>query len=353
MRDSEGGAGPHGEREGWRVGTGADNRAGVAGQTVLITGGTGSFGNRVASHLSALNPRRILVYSRDEKKQWEMQQRLPDFDYLIGDVRDPARLREAMRGVDLVFHAAALKQVPSCEAYPYEAFQTNTVGSHNVCEAALQAGVRTVVALSTDKAVKPVNAMGMSKAMMEKIVCSKNQIPVDTKFCCVRYGNVMGSRGSVIPLFRKQIEAGGPVTLTVGHMTRFLMTLDESVDLVVHAMTRATGGEIFVRKAPAATVSDLARALIAKYAEGSDIPVRTIGIRPGEKVDEVLVNEYEIQRALETDDFFTIYPEYRVPAVTSRYAVGSEYTSANTRRVSDPVEIGGLLDRVGLVEYYI
>ena len=325
----------------------------IAGRTILITGGTGSFGNRVASHLASLNPSRIVVYSRDEKKQWEMQQRFPDFDYVIGDVRDPDRLLDVMRGVDLVFHAAALKQVPSCEAYPYEAFQTNTVGSHNVCEAALRAGVHTVVALSTDKAVKPVNAMGMSKAMMEKIVCAKNQAPRSTRFCCVRYGNVMGSRGSVIPLFRKQIEAGGPVTLTVGHMTRFLMTLDESVDLVVHAMTHARGGEIFVRKAPAATVADLARALICRYAGGADIPVRTIGIRPGEKVDEVLVNEYEIQRALETETYYTIFPEYRVPAVTSRYPVGYEYTSANATRVSDPEEIGALLDRVGLVEYYI
>jgi FlaA1/EpsC-like NDP-sugar epimerase len=331
----------------------ATDTVGIAGQTVLITGGTGSFGNRVASHLSALGPRRIRIFSRDEKKQWEMQQRLPDFDYIIGDVRDPERLRGALRGVDLVFHAAALKQVPSCEAYPYEAFLTNTVGSHNVCEAALRAGVRAVVALSTDKAVKPVNAMGMSKAMMEKIVCSRNQVPLDTRFCCVRYGNVMGSRGSVIPLFRKQIEAGGPVTVTVGQMTRFLMTLDQSVDLVVHAMAHAEGGEIFVRKAPAATVADLARALIAKYGGGSDIPIRTVGIRPGEKIDEVLVNEYELQRAQETDDYFTIYPEYRAPQVASRYAVGTEYTSANTQRLVDPAEIGALLDRVGLVEYYI
>jgi len=325
----------------------------VTDRTILITGGTGSFGNRVATHLASLNPRRIIVFSRDEKKQWEMHQRFPDFDYVIGDVRDADRLLQAMRGVDLVFHAAALKQVPSCEAYPYEAFQTNTVGSHNLCEAALRAGVHTVVALSTDKAVKPVNAMGMSKAMMEKIVCAKNQASIDTRYCCVRYGNVMGSRGSVIPLFRKQIEAGGPVTLTVPQMTRFLMTLDESVDLVVHAMTQAGGGEIFVRKAPAATVVDLASALILKYGGGADIPVRTIGIRPGEKVDEVLVNEYEIQRSLESDRYFTIYPEYRVPAVTTRYPVGYEYTSANATRVSDPVDIGALLDRVGLVEYYI
>jgi UDP-N-acetylglucosamine 4,6-dehydratase/5-epimerase len=327
--------------------------SGIAGQTVLITGGTGSFGNRVAAHLSALGPRRIRIFSRDEKKQWEMQQRLPDFEYIIGDVRDPERLRTALRGVDLVFHAAALKQVPSCEAYPYEAFQTNAVGSHNVCEAALRAGVRTVVALSTDKAVKPVNAMGMSKAMMEKIVCSRNQVPLDTRFCCVRYGNVMGSRGSVIPLFRKQIEAGGPITMTVGHMTRFLMTLDESVDLVVHAMSHAEGGEIFVRKAPAATVADLAKALITKYGGRKKIPVRTVGIRPGEKIDEVLVNEYELQRAGETKDYFTIHPEYRVPPGTSHYPVGTEYTSANTRRLTSSEEIGALLDRVGLVEYYI
>jgi UDP-N-acetylglucosamine 4,6-dehydratase/5-epimerase len=325
----------------------------VAGKTILITGGTGSFGNRVAAHLAAFEPRRIIIYSRDEKKQWEMQQRFSEFSYMIGDVRDPGRLREAMRGVDLVFHAAALKQVPSCETYPYEALQTNTIGSHNVCEAALRAGVQTVVALSTDKAVKPVNAMGMSKALMEKIVCSRNQAALDTRFCCVRYGNVMGSRGSVIPLFRKQIESGGPVTLTVPQMTRFLMTLDESVDLVVHAMANAKGGEIFVRKAPAATVEDLARALIMKYGNGVDIPVRVIGIRPGEKVDEVLVNEYEVQRAVETDDYFTIHPEYRGPAIASRYPVGYEYTSANTRRVSRPEEIGALLDRVGLVEYYI
>jgi UDP-N-acetylglucosamine 4,6-dehydratase len=325
----------------------------IADRLILITGGTGSFGNRVAAHLAALGPRRIIIYSRDEKKQWEMQQRFPEFSYMIGDVRDPERLSQAMRGVDLVFHAAALKQVPSCEAYPYEAFQTNTIGSHNVCEAALRAGVKAVVALSTDKAVKPVNAMGMSKAMMEKIVCSRNQAALDTRFCCVRYGNVMGSRGSVIPLFRKQIEAGGPVTITVPQMTRFLMTLDESVDLVVHAMANAEGGEIFVRKAPAATVEDLARALIMKYGGGVDIPVRVIGIRPGEKVDEVLVNEYEIQRAIESEEYFTIYPEYRASTVTNRHPVGYEYTSANTRRVSRPDEIGALLDRVGLVEYYI
>ena len=324
----------------------------IEGSKILITGGTGSFGNRVARHLASLNPARIVVYSRDEKKQWEMRQSFADFDFMIGDVRDQSRLAEAMRGVDIVFHAAALKQVPSCEQYPIEALRTNTIGSQNVCEAALLAGVKVVVALSTDKAVKPVNAMGMSKALMEKIVVSKNMGQVDTRFCCVRYGNVMGSRGSVIPLFRKQIAQGGPVTVTVGQMTRFLMTLDESVDLVVHAMTQARGGEIFVRKAPASTVTDLARAMIAKYGEGRDVPLKEIGIRPGEKIDEVLVNEYEIQRATESEDYFTIHPEYRIPDVQCRYPLGYEYSSANTRRLTTTEEIGALLDRVGDVEFY-
>lgn len=324
----------------------------VRGSRILITGGTGSFGNRVATHLASLNPSRIIVYSRDEKKQWEMRQHFPDFDYMIGDVRDTNRLRDAMRGVDIVFHAAALKQVPSCEQYPFEAIQTNSIGSHNVCDAAMRAGVNVVVALSTDKAVKPVNAMGMSKAMMEKIVVSRNMGQSDTRFCCVRYGNVMGSRGSVIPLFRKQIDMGSPVTITVGHMTRFLMTLDQSVDLVVHAMTRARGGEIFVRKAPAATVTDLAMAMIRKYGDGREIPIKEVGIRPGEKIDEVLVNEYEIRRATESEDYFAIHPEYRIPNLDCKYEYGYEYTSANTRRLTAYDDISALLDKMGKVEFY-
>ena len=325
----------------------------IRGSRILITGGTGSFGNRVARHLADFDPSRIIVFSRDEKKQWEMRQEFPDYDFVIGDVRDERRLREAMRGVDIVFHAAALKQVPSCEQYPVEALRTNSLGSNNVCEAAIAAGVQVLVALSTDKAVKPVNAMGMSKALMEKIVCSQNLFPNNkTSFCCVRYGNVMGSRGSVIPLFQKQIASGGPVTLTVPHMTRFLMTLDQSVDLVVHAMTNTRGGEIFVRKAPAATVLDLANAMIARYGEGREIAVKDIGIRPGEKIDEVLVNEYEIRRATESESYFTIHPEYRIPDVECRYDYGYEYSSANTTRLRTVEEIGALLDEMGQVEYY-
>jgi UDP-N-acetylglucosamine 4,6-dehydratase len=325
----------------------------IRGARVLVTGGTGSFGTRVAARLAAAEAARVVIFSRDETKQSAMRRQFGEFEYMLGDVRDAARLVEAMRGVDVVFHAAALKQVPSCEAHPYETVLTNTVGSQHVCTAALAAGVKMVVALSTDKAVKPVNAMGLSKALMEKIVCARNQAPIDTIFCCVRYGNVMGSRGSVIPLFRRQIEAGGPVTVTLARMTRFLLTLDQAVDLVVHAMTHATGGEIFVRKAPAATVGDLACAMIRSYGAGVEIPVTTVGVRPGEKIDEVLVNEYEVQRARETDDYFVIYPEYRELTHTPRHPVGYEYTSANTHRVSDPHELSALLDRMGSIEDFI
>jgi FlaA1/EpsC-like NDP-sugar epimerase len=321
--------------------------------TVLITGGTGSFGNRVAEHLAGQGAREVRIYSRDEKKQWEMQRAFPNYRYIIGDVRDSERVRQAVRGVDYIFHAAALKQVPSCEAYPVEALKTNSLGSYNVALAAVEAGVKCMIALSTDKAVKPVNAMGISKAMMEKIVCSQNLLGGSTIFACVRYGNVMGSRGSVIPLFREQIQRDQPLTLTVPHMTRFLMTLDQSVDLVVHAMTHARGGEIFVRKAPACTVLSLARAMRTRYAKrGADHPIDVIGIRPGEKIHEVLVSEYEATRSSESSDYFTIHPEYRPPERALAWEAGREYTSENTTRLESSEDIGALLDKMGKVEYY-
>jgi len=325
----------------------------LSGATILITGGTGSFGNRVARHLLDLNPAQIRIFSRDEKKQWEMQRRWPQFRYIIGDVRDAGRLDEAMSGVQYVFHAAALKQVPSCESYPLEAIKTNILGTQNICTTARAAGVKTVVALSTDKAVKPVNAMGTSKAMMEKLVCSQNQFGGSTTFCCVRYGNVMGSRGSVIPLFLRQIQENVPLTLTVPHMTRFLMTLDQSVDLVFHAMTMAQGGEIFVRKAPACTVQTLAEAMRRKYSpQGTHHPIQEVGIRPGEKIHEILVNEYELQRVSESETYFTIHPEYRLPEELTPQALGSEYSSENTRRLETFDEITPLLDAAGVVEEY-
>jgi UDP-N-acetylglucosamine 4,6-dehydratase len=326
----------------------------LSGTIILITGGTGSFGNRVARHLLKQKPAQIRIYSRDEKKQWEMQRVFPQFRYIVGDVRDPGRLAEAIQGVDYVFHAAALKQVPSCENYPFEAVKTNVIGSQNVCEVARYHRVRCMVALSTDKAVKPVNAMGISKAMMEKIVCSQNQFGGQTTFCCVRYGNVMGSRGSVIPLFRDQIRNDAPLTLTVPEMTRFLMTLDQSVDLVLHAMTHARGGEIFVRKAPACTVQALAEAMRLKFSpRGARHPIKVVGIRPGEKLHEVLVNEYEMQRITEQPDYYTIHPEHRVPKRRSPQPLGAEYTSANTRQLTSAQQIGELLDKMGQVEMYI
>ena len=326
----------------------------LRGSTILITGGTGSFGNRVATHLLRYRPAEIRVYSRDEKKQWEMQRAFPQLRYIIGDVRDPARLDEAMHGVDYVFHAAALKQVPSCEQYPFEAVKTNVLGSQNACEAASANGVKTFVALSTDKAVKPVNAMGMSKAIMEKIVCSQNEMGGKTVFCCVRYGNVMGSRGSVIPVFRQLIDDRQPLTLTVPEMTRFLLTLDQSVSLVLHAMTSAKGGEIFVRKAPACTVQALAETMRLKYSDRKERhPIKTTGIRPGEKIHEILVNEYEIRRSVESREFYCIHPEYRLPKLATRKPLGEEYTSANTTQLTRPEEIGKLLDAMGQVEYFI
>jgi FlaA1/EpsC-like NDP-sugar epimerase len=323
--------------------------------TILITGGTGSFGNRVARHLARVGARQIRIFSRDEKKQWEMQRAFPDYRYIVGDVRDPERLRSAMRGVDFVFHAAALKQVPACESYPIEALRTNALGSHNVCMAASESGVKRVVALSTDKAVKPINAMGISKAMMEKVVCSQNLFAeCPTVFACVRYGNVMGSRGSVIPLFKRLIAAHRPLTLTVPSMTRFLMTLDQSVDLVVHALTNAQGGEIFVRKAPACTVQDLARAMRLRYSDkGEQHPIESVGIRAGEKIHEVLLSEYEATRATEHGEYFAIHPEYRPPAKSLSWTPGAEYTSENTHQLKKIEEIHALLDRMGEVDEYL
>ena len=326
----------------------------LSGSVILVTGGTGSFGNRVASHLLKFKPAQIRIFSRDEKKQWEMKRVFPQFRYIVGDVRDASRLCEAMYEVDYVFHAAALKQVPSCETYPFEAVKTNILGSQNACDAAKYNGVKCMVALSTDKAVKPVNAMGISKAMLEKLVCSQNQFGGQTTFCCVRYGNVMGSRGSVIPLFRDQIRQDAPLTLTVPEMTRFLMTLDQSVDLVMHAMTQARGGEIFVRKAPACTVQALAEAMRLKFSpRGARHPIKVVGIRPGEKLHEVLVNEYEMQRITEQPAYYAIHPEYRVPKRLTPKPLGDEYTSANTRRLERFKDIHALLDAMGEVETYI
>lgn len=314
----------------------------IEGATILITGGSGSLGGRVAAKFAAQGANEIRIYSRDENRQWEMAQEKPGYRYVIGDVRDAEKLAEVMRGVDFVFHTAALKQVPVCERDPWEAVKTNVIGTRNVCVAAVAAKVIAVVALSTDKAVRPIGTMGTTKALMEKIVCDQKG---DTIFSCVRYGNIMGSRGSVIPLFKKMIDAGQPMRVTVPHMTRFMMTPDQAVDLVRHATENAVGGEIFVRKAPACTVGFLANVMAQKYSSrGEDHPIEVIGIRPGEKIHEALVDEAEVYRTDETEDYFTIAPEGSRPRT---YYGQSEYASNTTRQIENYDELSRLLDVAG------
>ncbi len=326
---------------------------GIHGSKVLVTGGTGSFGNWVAKRIVERNPCSVIIFSRDEKKQWEMKKKYPDFEYKIGDVRDYDRVAQAIKGVDIVFHASALKQVPSCEEVPMEAVKTNILGTDNVCRASILHGVKIVIGLSTDKAVKPINAMGISKAMMEKIICSQNQRSVDTVFCCVRYGNVMGSRGSVIPLFTSQVRGRAPITITHPDMTRFMMTLDESVSLVFYAIEKAKGGEIFVKKAPACKVELLADAIISRAGlDPAEFLKEIVGIRPGEKIHEVLVNEHEIVRSEETDEYCVIHPKSDRVLCPNGRPPGYEYTSANTHQIQSIEDVKELLDRMGEVEFY-
>ena len=320
---------------------------------ILITGGTGSFGNRMARCLEQYGPSKITILSRDEKKQYEMKLRRPQYHYVVADIRDRERLDMLMKGVDVVFHAAALKQVPSCENHPFEAVKTNIIGAHNLAEAAIRNGVGVFVALSTDKAVKPINVMGLSKAMMERIVCSQNQNQVETRFCCVRYGNVMGSRGSVIPLFQRQILEGVRLTVTDPRMTRFLMTLEQSVELVLHAIHNAVGGEVFVKKSPAATVLNLAKAMVLSFGDGDFDRIMTVGVRAGEKLHEVLVNEYEMTRATETSEYFCVYPEYRDLGMAKESFFGLEYTSVNATQLDQLGGIIALLNAMGDTDGYL
>ena len=288
-----------------------------AGKTLLITGGTGSFGNAVLNRFLRTDIGEIRIFSRDEKKQDDMrhefQVRMPDvadkIKFYIGDVRDIASLRAAMYGVDFIFHAAALKQVPSCEFFPIEAVKTNVLGTENVLTAAIEAGVSNVVCLSTDKAAYPVNAMGTSKAMMEKVIVAKARTvdPKKTKICCTRYGNVMCSRGSVIPLWIDQIRQGAPITVTDPTMTRFIMSLDEAVDLVLFAFEHGESGDILVQKAPACTIGTQAEAVCELFG-GDKSKIKVIGIRHGEKMYETLLTNEECAHAIDMGDF------YRVPA---------------------------------------
>ncbi|MBQ3022822.1 MAG: polysaccharide biosynthesis protein [Clostridia bacterium] len=288
------------------------------GKTLLITGGTGSFGNAVLNRFLKTDIKEIRVFSRDEKKQDDMrhefQAKMPEaankIKFFIGDVRDYNSLKGAMYGVDYIFHAAALKQVPSCEFFPLEAVKTNVIGTDNVLSAAIEAGVEKVICLSTDKAAYPVNAMGTSKAMMEKVAVAKARTvsPEKTSICCTRYGNVMCSRGSVIPLWIEQIKKGEPITITEPNMTRFIMSLEEAVELVLFAFENATSGDIMVQKAPACTIEVLAKAVKELFDKENKSQIKIIGIRHGEKMYETLLTNEECANAIDMGDF------YRVPA---------------------------------------
>jgi UDP-N-acetylglucosamine 4,6-dehydratase/5-epimerase len=320
-----------------------------AGKTLLITGGTGTFGNAVVDMARTHGFGEIRIFSRDEKKQDDMRSRLNNaaIKFYIGDVRNYDSVLQAMHSVDFVFHAAALKQVPSCEFFPIEAVQTNTLGAENVMKAALASNVGKVIVLSTDKAVYPVNAMGMSKALMEKCMVAKARMfgNSSTILCGTRYGNVMASRGSVIPLFLRQIQAGEPLTLTDRNMTRFMMTIEGAVDLVLYAFAHGKPGDIFVQKAPSATVGTLARALLQLL--GASNPIRVIGTRHGEKLYETLLNREELAAAEDLGDY------YRIPADVRDLNYSSFFSSGQTE-VSESEDYNShstkLLDVDGMIQ---
>ena len=326
-------------------------------KVLLITGGTGSFGNAVLAHFLHSEFAEIRIFSRDEKKQEDMRVafRSDKLKFYIGDVREYDSVHDALRGVDYVFHAAALKQVPSCEFYPMEAVRTNVIGAENVMRAAIAQSVSRCVVLSTDKAVYPINAMGMSKAMMEKVMAAKARLcdPGKTVLCATRYGNVMASRGSVIPLFLSQLQAGLPLTITDPAMTRFLMSLEESVALVLYAFEHARPGDIFVQKAPASTVGDLAQALCELLR--SDNKIKVIGTRHGEKLYESLVSREEMARSEDLGEYYRIpadsrdlnYNKYFIEGETQISQI-DDYTSHNTRRL-DVAQIKDVLMKLATV----
>ncbi|MEQ6355982.1 polysaccharide biosynthesis protein [Lysinibacillus sp. M3] len=312
-------------------------------KVLLITGGTGSFGNAVLKRFLNTNIKEIRIFSRDEKKQDDMRKlyQHPKIKFFIGDVRDIQSIHNAMYDVDFVFHAAALKQVPSCEFFPLEAVKTNILGTDNVLTAAIQAGVKKIICLSTDKAAYPVNAMGISKAMMEKTFIAKSRMvhPEKTLICGTRYGNVMASRGSVIPLFIEQIKAGKPLTITDPKMTRFMMSLDEAVELVLYAFSHADNGDIMVQKSPAAYIEDLAQALLEIFQAQNKI--QTIGTRHGEKIYEVLLTKEEAAKAIDMGNFYRIPADNRdlnygkyLDEGSPKITLTDEYNSTNTKILS-------------------
>ena len=322
------------------------------GKTILITGGTGTFGNAVLRRFLSTSITEIRIFSRDEKKQHDMRVHYhdPKIKYYIGDVRREESLRDAMSGVDFVFHAAALKQVPSCEFYPMEALLTNSVGAENVMNAAVSAGVQRVVVLSTDKAAYPINAMGISKAMMEKLAVAKSRVAEDRGcvICVTRYGNVMASRGSVIPLFVEQIKAGKPLTVTDPFMTRFMMSIDDAINLVAYAFKHSQSGDLFIQKAPSSTLGDLAKTL--KEIFQADNPIQIIGTRHGEKQSETLLTREEMLRAQDLGGYFRVPSDNRDLNYDAYFVEGKEklseqedYNSHNTHRLTEAELVALLL----------
>lgn len=310
-------------------------------KTLLITGGTGSFGNAVLKRLLDSNLKEIRILSRDEKKQDDQRKKYNNdkLKFYIGDVRDYNSVLNAVRGVDYIFHAAALKQVPSCEFHPLEAVKTNILGTENVLEAAICSDVEKVICLSTDKAVYPINAMGISKAMMEKVIVAKSRASNSTIICTTRYGNVMASRGSVIPLFVDQVLKGIPITITDGEMTRFMMTLDDAVDLVLFAFKSGKPGDIYVQKAPAATISILTQAL-TELMEKPQHPINTIGTRHGEKLYETLLSREEMVAAKDLGNYYCVPPDLRdlnyekfMDQGEVKISISEDYNSHNTNRL--------------------
>jgi len=341
-----------------RRGDGTVSMPAFHGATLAVTGGTGSFGNAVLRRFLGIGVAQIRVFSRDEKKQDDMRKQYasPKLRFYIGDVRNRDSLEDALAGVDFVFHAAALKQVPSCEFYPMEAVRTNVEGTDNVLVAAEQAGVKRVVVLSTDKAAYPINAMGMSKALMEKVAVARSRVAAE-KGCvvtCTRYGNVMASRGSVIPLFLSQLQSGHALTVTDPRMTRFMMSLDDAVDLVVYAFERGQPGDLFVQKAPAATLATLVEAL--KRLLGADSPIKLIGTRHGEKLYETLLTREERARAEDLGEYFRVPADsrdlnYNLFFSEGDAAVGKieDYNSHNTKQL-EVGELMELLKRLDIVQ---
>jgi len=310
-------------------------------RNILITGGTGSFGHQMVKELMKYKPKTVRIISRDEDKQHNMKVELANepifkkMEFVIGDIRDYDRLYTVSKDIDIVFHAAALKQVPAVESHPYEAVKTNVMGAYNVVKAAVARKVKNVIAISTDKAVKPVNAMGMTKAIQEKIILSDDLSKDGTKFCCVRYGNVLGSRGSVIPLWDSKIEKNSPLPITHPEMTRFLLTLSQAIDLVFYTVKHGKGGEIFIKKAPSSTMVNLARAYAQLKTGKKNYPLEYIGIRAGEKIDEILVSQEEMRHVEERKDHFVIKREAEFDTTSIKKPIKTnEYGSSTGKPLS-------------------